>query len=180
MEQMRSEIKEFMDDLTTRDQRMMFVTMTLVHLADSLAELDNDTETLMSIGRKDLCNLAVLNFQQEDGLNTVLPYGLMEIDAVRTLTTESTAVLIPYKTQEIIDDGGLYYGINAISHNLLMCNRKLLLNGNGFIIGVSGSGKSFASKMEIAMAALFTNDDIIVVDPEREYAPLVSNLGGEV
>ena len=108
MEQMRSEIKEFMDDLTTRDQRMMFVTMTLVHLADSLAELDNDTETLMSIGRKDICNLAVLNFQQEDGLNTVLPYGLMEIDAVRTLTTESTAVLIPYKTQEIIDDGGLY------------------------------------------------------------------------
>ena len=180
MEQMRSEIKEFMDDLTTRDQRMMFVTMTLEHLADSLAELDNDTETLLSIGRKDLCNLAVLNFQQEDGLNTVLPYGLMEIDAVRTLTTESTAVLIPYKTQEIIDDGGLYYGINAISHNLLMCNRKLLLNGNGFIIGVSGSGKSFASKMEIAMSALFTNDDIIVVDPEREYAPLVSNLGGEV
>ena len=180
MEQMRSEIKEFMDDLTARDQRMMFVTMTLVHLADSLAELDNDTETLMSIGRKDLCNLSVLKFQQEDGLNTVLPYGLMEIDAVRTLTTESTAVLIPYKTQEIIDDGGLYYGINAISHNLLMCNRKLLLNGNGFIIGVSGSGKSFASKMEIAMSALFTDDDIIVVDPEREYAPLVSNLGGEV
>lgn len=180
MEQMRSEIKEFMDDLTARDQRMMFVTMTLVHLADSLAELDNDTETLMSIGRKDLCNLSVLKFQQEDGLNTVLPYGLMEIDAVRTLTTESTAVLIPYKTQEIIDDCGLYYGINAISHNLLMCNRKLLLNGNGFIIGVSGSGKSFASKMEIAMASLFTDDDIIVVDPEREYAPLVSNLGGEV
>ena len=180
MEQMRSEIKEFMDDLTARDQRMMFVTMTLVHVADSLAELDNDTETLMSIGRKDLCNLSVLKFQQEDGLNTVLPYGLMEKDAVRTLTTESTAVLIPYKTQEIIDNGGLYYGINAISHNLLMCNRKLLLNGNGFIIGVSGSGKSFASKMEIAMAALFTDDDIIVVDPEKEYAPLVSNLGGEV
>lgn len=180
MEQMRSEIKEFMDDLTARDQRMVFVTMTLVHLADSIEELNNDTETLMSIGRKDLCNLSVLKFQQEDGLNTVLPYGLMEIEAVRTLTTESTAVLIPYKTQEIIDDGGLYYGINAISHNLLMCNRKLLLNGNGFIIGVSGSGKSFASKMEIAMAALFTDDDIIVVDPEREYAPLVSNLGGEV
>lgn len=180
MEQMRSEIKEFMDDLTTRDQRMMFVTMTLVHLADTLEELDNDTETLLSIGRKDLCNLSVLKFQQEDGLNTVLPYGLMNINAVRTLTTESTAVLIPYKTQEIIDEGGLYYGINAISHNLLMCNRKLLLNGNGFIIGVSGSGKSFAAKMEIAMAALFTEDDIICVDPEREYAPLVSNLGGEI
>ena len=180
MEQMRSEIKEFMDDLTTRDQRMMFVTMTLVHVSESLADLNNDTETLMSIGRKDLCNLSVLNFQQEDGLNTVLPYGLLDIDAVRTLTTESTAVLIPYKTQEIIDEEGLYYGINAISHNLLMCNRKHLLNGNGFIIGVSGSGKSFASKMEIAMAALFTDDDILVVDPEMEYAPLISNLNGEV
>ncbi len=180
MEQMRSEIREFMDDLTTRDQRMMFVTMTLVQMVDSLTELDNDTETLMSIGRKDLCNLSVLNFQQEDGLNTVLPYGMMSIDAVRTLTTESTAVLIPYKTQEVIDKGGLYYGINAISHNLIMCNRKLLLNGNGFIIGVSGSGKSFATKMEIAMAALYTDDDIIVVDPEREYAPLISNLGGEI
>lgn len=87
---------------------------------------------------------------------------------------------MPYKTQEIIDDGGLYYGINAISHNLLMCNRKLLLNGNGFILGVSGSGKSFASKMEIAMAALFTDDDIIIADVEREYGQLVQNLGGEI
>jgi hypothetical protein len=93
----------------------------------------------------------------------------MNIKAMRTLTTESTAVLMPYKTQEIIDNDGIYYGINAISHNLLMCNRKLLLNGNGFILGVSGSGKSFASKMEIAMAALFTDDDIIIVDPEHEY-----------
>ncbi|MCR4693151.1 MAG: ATP-binding protein [Firmicutes bacterium] len=179
MEQMRKEIKEFLDDLTTRDQRMMFVTVTLVHIADSLDELNNDTETLLSIGRKHLCNFAVLRYQQEDGFNTVLPYGLMRIKAIRTLTTESTAVLMPYKTQEIIDNGGLYYGINAISHNLLMCNRKLLLNGNGFILGVSGSGKSFASKLEIALSAIFSNDDIIVIDPEREYAPLIKNLGGE-
>lgn len=179
MEQMRKEIKEFLDDLTTRDQRMMFVTVTLVHVADTLDELNNDTETLFSIGRKHLCNFATLKYQQEDGLNTVLPYGLMRIKAIRTLTTESTAVLMPYKTQEIIDKNGLYYGINAISHNLLMCNRKLLLNGNGFIIGVSGSGKSFASKLEIALAAIFTKDDIIVIDPEREYAPLIQNLGGE-
>lgn len=113
-------------------------------------------------------------------MKTVLPYGLMNIKAMRTLTTESTAVLMPYKTQEIIDNDGIYYGINAISHNLLMCNRKLLLNGNGFILGVSGSGKSFASKMEIAMAALFTDDDIIIVDPEHEYAPLIKKLGGQV
>lgn len=180
MEQMRKEIREFLDDLTTRDQRMMFVTVTMVHTADTLDALNNDTETLLSIGRKHLCNFSILRCQQEDGLNTVLPYGLINIKAVRTLTTESTAVLMPYKTQEIIDNGGIYYGINAISHNLLMCNRKLLLNGNGFIIGVSGSGKSFASKMEIVMAALFTNDDIIVADPEREYAPLIRKLGGEV
>lgn len=158
---------------------MMFVTVTLVHVADTMDELNNDTETLLSIGRKHLCNFGILKYQQEDGLNTVLPYGLMRIKAIRTLTTESTAVLMPYKTQEIIDNGGLYYGINAISHNLLMCNRKLLLNGNGFILGVSGSGKSFASKLEIALAAIFSNDDIIVIDPEREYSPLIKMLGGE-
>lgn len=179
MEQMRKEIKEYLDDLTTRDQRMMFVTVTLVHVADTLDELNNDTETLLSIGRKHLCTFSILRHQQEDGLNTVLPYGLMRIKAIRTLTTESTAVLMPYKTQEIIDKDGLYYGINAISHNLLMCNRKLLLNGNGFVLGVSGSGKSFASKLEIALASIFTRDDIIIIDPEREYAPLIRNLGGE-
>ncbi len=180
MEQMRKEIKEFLDDLTTRDQRMMFVTVTLLHIADTLEQLNNDTETLLSIGRKHLCTFGVLNYQQEDGMRTVLPYGLLDIKATRTLTTESTAVLSPYKTQEIIDKGGLYYGINAISHNLLMCNRKLLLNGNGFILGVSGSGKSFAAKMEILMAALFSNDDIIIVDAEREYSSLVQNLNGAI
>lgn len=179
LDQMRKEIKEFLDDLTTRDQRMMFVTVTLVHVADTLDELNNDTETLLSIGRKHLCNFAVFKHQQEDGFNTVLPYGLMRVKAARTLTTESTAVLIPYKTQEIIDKGGLYYGVNAISHNLLMCNRKLLLNGNGFILGVSGSGKSFATKLEVELSGIFTNDDIIVIDPEREYAPLIKMLGGE-
>lgn len=179
MEQMRKEIREFLDDLTTRDQRMMFTTVTLLHIADSLDALNSDTENLKSIGGKHLCNFSVLRFQQEDGMNTVLPYGLLDIKAVRTLTTESTAVLMPYKTQEIIDTGGLYYGINAISHNLLMCNRKLLMNGNGFILGVSGSGKSFAAKMEMTMAGLFTNDDILVIDPEREYSSLIRNLGGE-
>ncbi len=180
LEQMRKEIKEFLDDLTTRDQRMMFVTLTLLHVADTLEQLNSDTETLLSIGRKHLCSFGVLRYQQEDGMRTVLPFGMLDIKAVRTLTTESTAVLAPYKTQEIIDKNGLYYGINAISHNLLMCNRKLLLNGNGFILGVSGSGKSFAAKMEILMSALFTNDDIIIVDAEREYGSLVANLNGAI
>ena len=185
LEQMRKEIKEFLDDLTTRDQRMMFVTVTILHIADSLDALNNDTETILSIGRKHLCNFATLKYQQEDGMNTVLPYGLINIRAIRTMTTESTAVLMPYKTQEIIDNDGIYYGINAISHNLLMCNRKLLLNGNGFVLGVSGSGKSFASKMEIAMSALFTNDDIIIVDPPREgihpkAIEKIINFGAEI
>ena len=178
MEQMRKVGKEYMDDLTERDQRMMFAVVTLTHLADSLEQLDQDTESLQS--RTKGCEFAVLRYQQEDGLNTVLPYGLRRIDAVRTLTTESTAVLMPFKSQEIQDRGGIYYGVNAVSHNLIICNRSNLLNGNGFILGVSGSGKSMAAKQEFASLALSTDHDLIVVDPEREYGPLVRALGGEV
>ena len=180
MELMRTEAKEFLDDLTERDQRMMFTLTTLVHLADSKEQLDTDTETLLSIGRKYMCQFSVLKYQQEDGLNTVLPYGLRRIDALRTMTTESAAVLMPFSAQEIMDEGGIYYGQNAVSHNLIVCNRKRLLNANGFILGVSGSGKSFASKEELTSIALSTDDDILICDPEREYAPLVRALGGEV
>lgn len=179
LEQMRKEVKEFLDDLTTRDQRMMFTLVTIVHLADSYAQLNADTETLLSIGRKHMCTFAPLTYQQEDGLNTALPYGLRKIQALRTMTTESTAVLMPFKTQEIQDSGGIYYGVNAISHNLIICNRKYLLNGNGFILGVSGSGKGMAAKQEFAYLALGTNDDIIVIDPEREYSALCKAMGGE-
>ena len=178
MEQMRKVGKEYMDDLTERDQRMMFGVVTLTHLADSLEQLDQDTESLQSRTRG--CEFSILKYQQEDGLNTVLPYGLRRIDAVRTLTTESTAVLMPFKSQEIQDRGGIYYGVNAVSHNLIICNRGSLLNGNGFILGVSGSGKSMAAKQEFASLALSTDHDLIVVDPEREYGPLVRALGGEV
>ena len=178
MEQMRKVGKEYMDDLTERDQRMMFAVVTLTHLADSLERLDQDTESLQSRTRG--CEFSILKYQQEDGLNTVLPYGLRRIEAVRTLTTESTAVLMPFKSQEIQDRGGIYYGVNAVSHNLIICNRGNLLNGNGFILGVSGSGKSMAAKQEFASLALSTDHDLIVVDPEREYGPLVRAMGGEV
>lgn len=178
MEQMRKVGKEYMDDLTERDQRMMFAVVTLTHLADSLEQLDQDTESLQSRTRG--CEFSILKYQQEDGLNTVLPYGLRRIEAVRTLTTESTAVLMPFKSQEIQDRGGIYYGVNAVSHNLIICNRNNLLNGNGFILGVSGSGKSMAAKQEFASLALSTDHDLIVVDPEREYGPLVRAMGGEV
>ncbi len=169
-----------LDDLTTRDQRMLFAVVTLVHLADSREHLDSDTETLQSIARKHLCQLGTLNWQQLDGLVTALPLGLRRIDALRTLTTEALAVLTPFKAQEIHDKGGVYYGQNVISKNLIMANRRELLNGTGFVLGVSGSGKSFTAKREIVNVALSINDNIIVIDPESEYWPLIDGLDGEV
>ena len=180
LEQQRKETREMLDDLTTRDQRMMFAVVTLVHLADSKEELDSDTETLQSIARKHLCQLTTLNWQQADGLVTALPLGLRRIDALRTLTTEALAVLMPFKAQEIWDRGGVYYGQNAISKNLIVADRKQLLNGNAFILGVSGSGKSFSAKKEMVSLALSTDDDIIIIDPEAEYRPLVEGIGGQV
>jgi hypothetical protein len=180
LEQLRAEAKEFLDDLSTRDQRMVFANVTLVHMADTLEQLDADTETLCSIGRKALCQFAVLRYQQEDGLNTALPYGLRRIKTTRTLTTESAAVLMPFRVQEIQDAGGIYYGVNAVSKNLLICNRKKLLNPHGFILGVSGSGKSFSMKEAITFITLSTEDDIIVIDAEREYSDLIRALGGAV
>ena len=180
LEQQRKETREMLDDLTTRDQRMMFAVVTLVHLADSKEELDSDTDALQSAARKHLCQLSTLNWQQADGLVTALPLGLRRIDALRTLTTEALAVLMPFKAQEVRDQGGVYYGQNVISKNLIIANRKELLNGNGFVLGVSGSGKSFTAKREMVNLALSTDDDIIVIDPESEYRPLIEGLGGEV
>ena len=180
LEQQRKETREMLDDLTTRDQRMMFAVVTLVHLADSKEELDSDTDALQSAARKHLCQLATLNWQQADGLVTALPLGLRRIDALRTLTTEALTVLMPFKAQEVRDQGGVYYGQNVISKNLIIANRKELLNGNGFVLGVSGSGKSFTAKREMVNLALSTEDDIICLDPESEYRPLIEGLGGEV
>ncbi|MFF3924012.1 VirB4-like conjugal transfer ATPase, CD1110 family [Paenibacillus lactis] len=179
MEQQRKESKEFLDDLTTRDQRMLFGLLTMVHIAQSKEQLDNDTEALLTTARKHLCQFAPLTFQQMDGLNTVLPYGLRKVHALRTLTTESTAVFIPFRAQEVIHSGGMYYGQNVISKNMIMANRKQLLNGNSFILGVSGSGKSFTAKREIVNLVLSSDDDVILIDPEREYSALVEALGGE-
>ena len=180
LEQQRREAKEFLDDLTSRDQRMMFGLVTLVHTADSKEQLDRDTEALLAVSRKHLCQLAVLKYQQMDALNTALPYGLRKINAMRTLTTESTAVLMPFRAHEIMDIGGVYCGVNAISRNLIIADRKQLINGNGFILGVSGSGKSFFAKREIIFLLLGTNDDIIIGDPQNEYTSLVNALGGAV
>ena len=180
LEQLRGETKEFLSDLTERDQRMIFAVVTLVHIADSLEQLDTDTEALLSIGREHLCQFSTLRYQQEDGLNTVLPYGLRRVKALRTLTTESAAVLMPFRVQEIQDPGGLPYGVNAISKNLLICERKRLISPHAFYLGVSGSGKSVAMKSTIENVALATNDDIIIIDAERESGPITRSLGGTV
>ena len=181
MEQQRNESKEFLDDLTTRDQRMFSAVLTMVLTAESKEQLDNDTESVLQTARKNLCQLGILKFQQMDGLNTVLPFGTRKIDALRTLTTESLAVFMPFKVQEIRHENGIFYGQNTISKNLIIADRKQLLNGNSFILGVSGSGKSFTGKQEISSIILKDkNADIIIIDPEKEYSPLIKALGGEV
>ena len=181
LEQQRKESKEFLDDLTIRDQRMMFAVLTMVHTADSKEQLDNDTEALLTTARKHLCQFAVLKYQQMDGLNTALPFGVRKIDALRTLTTESLAVFIPFRVQEIYHENGVYYGQNVISKNMIIANRRQLLNGNSFILGVSGAGKSFTAKEEMTNIILTDpNADIIIIDPEREYSPLVKAMKGEV
>ena len=180
MEQQRKESKEFLDDLTTRDQRMMFAVITIVHTADSKKQLDNDTEAIMTTARKHLCQVATLKWQQLDGIKTTLPFGVRKIDAFRTLTTESLAVFMPFRVQEVRDKNGIYYGQNVISKNMIIADRRRLLNGNSFILGVSGSGKSFTGKNEIVSLVLAGEADIIIIDPEREYAPLIKAMGGTV
>ena len=180
MELQRKESKEFLDDLTTRDQRMMFAILTIVHTADTKEALDNDTEAILTTARQHMCQMASLKWQQLDGLKTVLPFGVRKIESFRTLTTESLAVFMPFRVQEVLDENGIYYGQNVISKNMIIADRRQLLNGNSFILGVSGSGKSFAGKNEIVNLMLSSDADIIVLDPEREYSPLVRALGGEV
>jgi len=180
MELQRKETKEMLDDLTTRDQKMIFGLVTLVHMAETKEQLDDDTESLLSVARKHLCQLSTLRWQQRDGLDTVLPYGLRRIEALRTLTTESTAVLVPFRAQEIMQTHGLYYGQNTISRNRIVVDRRQLLNGNSFRLGVSGSGKSMSAKEEIAQIALSTEDDILILDVESEFGHLVEAFGGEV
>ena len=181
MEQQRNDSKEFLDDLTLRDQRMFLVIITVVITDDTKEKLESDTEAIKQIASKNLCQLGILKYQQLDGLQTVLPFGVRKIDALRTLTTESLAVFMPFKVQEIRHKDGIFYGQNAISKNMIIADRRQLLNGNSFILGVSGSGKSFAGKQEISSIRLRDpNADIIIIDPEREYAPLVKSLEGEV
>ncbi len=180
MEQQRKETREYMDDLTGRDQRMMLAVLTVVLQADTKEQLDADTEAVLKIAADHVCQMAVLRYQQLDGLNTALPIGTRKIDTFRTLTTESLAAFMPFKVQEIQEPGGIYFGENAISHNLILCNMENLLNQSMLLLGVPGSGKSFAAKLLVVALALSTGDDIVILDPEGEYTPIVKALGGSV
>lgn len=179
MEVQRRESKDFLNDLTNRDQRMMFGVLTIVITADTKGQLNRYTDALFTIGRKRLCQFATLKYQQLEGLNTVLPYGVRKIDALRTLTTESAAVFMPFRVQEVFDKGGIYCGKNAISGNMIVVNKSNLMNGSSFHFGIPGSGKSFGCKDEMTQLALNTDDDILVCDPEREYG-FLRDFGAEI
>ena len=177
-----NEAKKLLQDLQSRNERMFLVTFLVVNTADTLRQLDNTILQASSIAQKHNCQLVRLDFQQEEGLMSSLPLGLNQIEIQRGLTTSSTAIFVPFTTQELFQNGkeALYYGINALSNNLIMVDRKLLKNPNGLILGTPGSGKRFSAKREIANCFLLTSDDIIICDPEAEYAPLVERLHGQV
>ena len=177
-----AEAKKLLQDLQSRNERMFLVTFLVLNTADNPRQLGNNVFQASSIAQKYNCQLTRLDFQQEEGLMSALPLGLNQIEIQRGLTTSSTAIFVPFTTQELFQNGkeALYYGINALSNNLIMVDRKLLKNPNGLILGTPGSGKSFSAKREIANCFLLTNDDIIICDPEAEYAPLVERLHGQV
>ena len=181
MEQQRKEAKDFLDDITTRDQRMFISVMTIMIVANDIKELDTISDSILSIAGKHMCQVGKLVDQQLQGLNTVLPYGCNRLEFDRSLTTESLAVFMPFRVQEINHNNGIYYGNNVISNNIIVVDRKQLQNGNSFILGVSGSGKSFSAKNEIISILLRDpNADVLIIDPEREYGKMVNAYKGQV
>ncbi len=173
------EAEELLDDLRSKNQKMFLNNIIIMVTADDIDELDNSTEAIEAVIRKQLCSVSTLKFQQEKGLQSVLPLGNCTLKIRRTLTTESTAVFLPFAAKEISQKNGMYYGLNALSNNMIIFNRLMLKNPNGFILGSPGSGKSFSAKREMLNVFLATDDDIIIIDPEREYTELVATLNGE-
>ena len=176
------EAKKLLSDLQSRNQRMFLITFLILNTADTKRQLDNNFFQTNSIAQKYNCQLTQLDFQQEEGMVSSLPLGLNQIEIQRGLTSSGVAIFVPFTTQELFQNSpeALYCGINALSNNIIMVDRKWLKNPNGLILGTPGSGKSFAAKREIANVFLVTNDDIMVCDPEGEYYPLIHRLGGQV
>lgn len=183
LKQQREQAQEYLTDLTERDQHLMYTVITMVHFADSKEQLDEDTESIFAAARGCQCRLQTLRWQQLDGLNTALPLGVRRIEDVMTLTTEGAAGFMPFKSTELQQENGFCFGQNQISRNLIMINPKSQQSANSIVCGRPGSGKSMFAKWLILNKVLATADDkhvIIIIDPEREYAPLVKALGGEV
>lgn len=174
------EAEELLDDLQNKNQRMFKVTVLINTTAQDKDSLAEAVEQIASICRKNNCKAGILNYLQEEALNSVLPIGKKYIEIKRTLTTASTAIFIPFTTQELFQPGGMYYGLNALSRNLIFFDRKTLKNPNGFLLGTPGSGKSFSAKREMVNVLLNSNDEVIIIDPEREYAPLARGMDGEL
>ena len=174
--------KALLKELQSQNERMFLLTFLVMNTGKTEQELENNVFQASSIAQKHNCNLVRLDFQQEQGLMSSLPLANNLIEIQRGMTTSSTAIFVPFTTQELFQQGeeSLYYGLNALSNNLIMVDRKKLKNPNGLILGTPGSGKSFAAKREIANAFLVTDDDVIISDPEAEYGPLVERFGGQV
>ena len=177
-----AEAKKLLQELRSRNERMFLLTFLVLNIADSVPKLRNNVFQASSIAQKYNCQLVRLDFRQEEGLMSSLPLGLNQVEIQRSLTTSAVAIFVPFTTQELYQNGSeaLYCGLNALSNNLIMVDRKFLKNPNGLILGTPGSGKSFAAKREIANVFFVTNDDIIICDPEAEYGPLVERLHGQV
>ena len=161
----KKEIEEIMDDVRENDQCLYYVAATIILMADSKEELDSMTETVETIGKRNSVTIEEHYLKQREALNTALPIGVRQVETMRTMLTQSLAVLMPFNVQELNDGSGCYYGINQVSKNINIGNRKKLINGNGFVFGVPGSGKSFFCKMEMGNVFLGTDDEIIVIDP---------------
>ena len=174
--------KALLKELQSQNERMFLVTFLVLNAGRTEQELETNIFQASSIAQKHNCNLCRLDYQQEQGLMSSLPLAENQIEIQRGLTTSSTAIFIPFTTQELFQSGkeSLYYGLNALSQNLIMVDRKKLKNPNGLILGTPGSGKSFSAKREIANSFLVTDDDIIICDPEAEYAALVRRFHGQV
>lgn len=177
-----NDAKALLKELQSQNERMFLLTFLILNTGKTQQELDNNVFQASSIAQKHNCNLVRLDYQQEQGLMSSIPLAYNQIDIQRGMTTSSTAIFVPFTTQELFqpDKEALYYGLNALSNNLIMVDRKKLKNPNGLILGTPGSGKSFSAKREIANAFLVTDDDVIISDPESEYSPLVERFGGQV
>lgn len=169
-----------LDDLDSRNERLFLMTFTLTNFATDKEELNNTCSSARQIAQQHDCLLLPLDWQQEAGLMSAMPLGVNNVENQRMMTTSAAAVFIPFQTQELFQPGGLYYGVNAISQNMIMVDRLTGYNPNGLILGVPGSGKSFSAKREMVNVALVLTDDILILDPEREYTALVNALGGQV